>query len=137
MWLIYKVAIIYSAQKWFNYTYTHILSVSDSFPLEIITENWVEFPVLYIRSTLANYPLYCSAYMPIPTPQSIPSLSPPVPLGNHKFGSLFLLFKSVHLQGFNLFWEYENNYTNTKAIQMIHNQFIGNQRLTEALSSWI
>ena len=38
--------------KWFSYTYTYIHSLSDSFPIWVITEGWVEFPVLYSKSLL-------------------------------------------------------------------------------------
>ena len=34
---------------------------SDSFPIEMITEYWVEFPVLYSRSVLANHSIDHSA----------------------------------------------------------------------------
>ena len=33
--------------KWFSYLYTCIYSVSNSFPIQVITEYWAEFPVLY------------------------------------------------------------------------------------------
>ena len=41
--------------KWFCCTWPHIRSLSDSFPTWIITWYWVEFSVLYRRSTLANH----------------------------------------------------------------------------------
>ena len=63
--------------KWFSYIYihTHICihfqilfhcTFSDSFPFfSIITRYWVEFPVLYSRSSLFIY-LYSNVYMLIP-----------------------------------------------------------------------
>ena len=35
--------------KWISYTYISIHSFSDSFPVYVIAEYWVEFPVLYNR----------------------------------------------------------------------------------------
>ena len=63
----------------FNYTHTHmyIYSFSDSFPIEVITEYWVEFPMLYSRSLLVIYFIYSSVYILIPNSQFIPT-SPPL-----------------------------------------------------------
>ena len=52
--------------KWFHYTCTHIHSFSDSFPIEVITEYWVELPVLCSRSPLTIHSICNSAHMPIP-----------------------------------------------------------------------
>ena len=52
--------------KWFSYTYTHIHSFSDSFPVWVITEYWVEFPVLCSRSLLIIYFTYSGIYLLIP-----------------------------------------------------------------------
>ena len=38
--------------------YTYMYPFSDSFPIEVITEYWVEFPVLYNRSLLIIYFMY-------------------------------------------------------------------------------
>ena len=57
--------------KWFSYMCTHVHSFSDSLPIQIITEHWVEFSVLYRRSLLANHSRYLSVHMPMPTPPSI------------------------------------------------------------------
>ena len=38
--------------KWISYMYTYIHSFSDSFPLYVMLEHWVEFPVLLRRSLL-------------------------------------------------------------------------------------
>ena len=43
--------------------YTYINSFSSSFPIEVITEHWVEFPALYGRSLLVTYFIYSSVYM--------------------------------------------------------------------------
>ena len=58
--------------KWISYTYTYIHSFLDSFPIEAITEYWVEFPVLYSSSLLVTYFIYSSMYMSIPIFQFIP-----------------------------------------------------------------
>ena len=58
--------------KWFSHTQTHIHSLLDSFPTNLITEHWVEFPVLYSRSPLANHSIDLHVHMPIPHPPSIP-----------------------------------------------------------------
>ena len=76
------ISFCYTA-KWISYTYTYIHSFLDSFPIQVITEYWVEFPVLYSRSLLVVYFIYSSGYMSIPISQFIPV--PPSPLGNHKF----------------------------------------------------
>ena len=44
----------------------YIYSFSNSFPLWVITQYWVEFPVLYSRSLLVICFLHSSAYMLIP-----------------------------------------------------------------------
>ena len=43
------LCVCYTA-KWISFTSTHIHSFSDSFPMEVIAECWVEFFVLYSRS---------------------------------------------------------------------------------------
>ena len=69
--------------KWFSYAYTYIHSFSISFPVQVITEYWVAFPVLCSRSLLIIYVIYSSVYMLIPN--LIYPSSPPFPFGNHKF----------------------------------------------------
>ena len=34
--------------KWFSYTYTPVYSFLYSFPIQVVTEHWVEFPVLLL-----------------------------------------------------------------------------------------
>ena len=46
--------------------YTYIYSLSDSFPLYVITRYWVEFRVLSSRSLLFVYFIYNSVYLFIP-----------------------------------------------------------------------
>ena len=53
--------------KWFSYTYTYIYSFSGSFLIQVITEYWADFPVLYSRSLLVIYLIYRSMYMLIPS----------------------------------------------------------------------
>ena len=52
----------------------YIYSLLDSFPIQVITEYWVEFPVLYSRSLLVIYFTYSSVYMSVPISKFI---SPP------------------------------------------------------------
>ena len=80
--------------EWFSYTSTHIHSFSDSFPIEVITEYWVDFPVLYSRSLSANHPFHIQCYafanprLPI---YHSPHLSSLVTISLFsKFASLFL-----------------------------------------------
>ena len=47
--------------------YTFVYCFSDSSPIYVITEYWVEFPVLYSSSLLVIYFIYSSVYMLIPT----------------------------------------------------------------------
>ena len=56
--------------KWFSYTY--IYSFSDSCPILVVTEYWVEFPVLYSRSLLS---IYTATAKPL---QSCPTLCDPI-----------------------------------------------------------
>ena len=46
----------------FHYTDTYNHSFSDFFPIQIITEYWIEFPVLYSTSLLIIYFTYSSVY---------------------------------------------------------------------------
>ena len=64
--------------KWVGYTYTYIPSFLDSIPVEVTTEYWVEFPVLYSRSLLVIYFTYSSVDMYIPIPQFNPHLFSPI-----------------------------------------------------------
>ena len=49
--------------NWISYMYTYIHSFLDSFPIQAITEYWVEFPVLYSRSLIVIYFIYTSVYI--------------------------------------------------------------------------
>ena len=57
--------------KWFSYAHTYIHYYSDYFPIQIITEYWVAFPVLYSRSPLASHSIYQSVHTPVPNPKPI------------------------------------------------------------------
>ena len=46
--------------KWIIYTYTYIHSFLDFLPIQVTTEHWVEFPVLYSRFSLVIYFIYSS-----------------------------------------------------------------------------
>ena len=61
--------------KWFSYTY--IYSFSGSFLIQVITEYWADFPVLYSRSLLVIYLIYRTMYMLIPSSWFLsPHISP-------------------------------------------------------------
>ena len=77
--------------KWFSYIYTHthihIRSFSDSFLILVITECWVEFPVLCSGSLLI-------IYMHVYVNPTIPNLYPPATIfsfGNHRFDTSLIL----------------------------------------------
>ena len=63
--------------KWISYTYIH--SFLDSFPIQAITEHWVEYPMLYSRSLLVTYFIYSSVHVQRrrwhPTPVLLPGKS--------------------------------------------------------------
>ena len=59
--LIYNVVLISAIQQ----SDTYILYF-DSFPKWVITEYWVEFPVLYSRTSLPIHSIYNRAHMPNP-----------------------------------------------------------------------
>ena len=53
--------------KSISYTHTYIHSFLDSFPIKVISEYWVEFPVLHSRSLLVIYFMYsCVSQSPAP-----------------------------------------------------------------------
>ena len=79
--LIYNVVILSVVPQ--NDSGVDIHSCSDSFPTWILTEYWVEVPVLYNRSPLADLSIHNSVICQS-KPQSIP-LPVPFPFGNHKF----------------------------------------------------
>ena len=78
---------------WFSYTYTSTYSFSDSFPTYVITEYWVEFPVLSSRSLLANYFICSSLRMLIQSSWFIISLLPHI----SPLVTISLFLKSVSL----------------------------------------
>lgn len=51
--------------------HSDVHSFSDSFPIEVITDCWVEVPVLYGKAALTIHSLHLSEHMPNPNPQSI------------------------------------------------------------------
>ena len=69
--------------KWISYTYTYTHSFLDSIPIQVITEYWVDFPVLYSRFLLVIYFVYSRVSMSVPISQFIPRT--PFLLGNRKF----------------------------------------------------
>ena len=60
--------------EWISCMYTYIPSFMDSLPIWVTTEQWVEFPVLYSRFSLAIYFIHGinNANMSIPISQFIP-----------------------------------------------------------------
>ena len=64
-------------ENWIRYTYTYSYSFLDSFPIWVITEYWLEFPVWYSRSLLVIviYFIYISVYMLIPISKFLSSHS--------------------------------------------------------------
>jgi len=57
-------------ERWTTYTYIYFFS--DSFPIQKITEYWVEFPTLYSMFSLAIYFIHNNVHMSIPISQFIP-----------------------------------------------------------------
>ena len=89
---------LHCTAKWISYTYTYIPSFLEFLLIEVTTEHWVEFLVLYSRFSLVIYFIHSinSVYMSIPISQFIPP-SPPFPLASIRLFStsvsLFLLHK--------------------------------------------
>ena len=73
----------------------HIFILFQSFLLQVITEYWVEFPVLYSRSLLVTYLIYSSVCMLIPNSWFIPP--PPLHVSPLVIISLFLVSVSLFL----------------------------------------
>ena len=63
--LIYNVVLVSGVQH--SDSVIHIYSFSNSFPIQVITECGVEFPVVYGRSFLVICFVYSGMCMPIPT----------------------------------------------------------------------
>ena len=81
------------------YIYIYIFIFSESFPIWVIIKYWVEFPVLYRRSLLVIYPIYCSMCVLILSSWFIPSHSVPPLVTISLFSptvSLFLFSKYIH-----------------------------------------
>ena len=76
--------------KQFSYAYTHTHSFSNSFPIQVFTEYWVEFPVLYCRCLLTIHFIYKNVHCQSKPP--IHSFLPPFPLV-----TISLFLKSVSL----------------------------------------
>ena len=67
----------------------------------IVTEYWIEFPVLYSRSLLASHSLHDRGQIPIPNPPCPLPAHAPVPFGNHTFFKVCESVSSAH----NLYYE--------------------------------
>ena len=59
--------VTFTIAKLISYTYTYIHSFSDCFPIYVIAEYCVEFPVLYSKSLLVRYFIYSSAFILTPS----------------------------------------------------------------------
>ena len=66
----YSVLLVSGEQQGESVIHIHISSFFflDSFPIQAITEYWVEFPALYSRFLLVIYFIYRSVYMSVPQP---------------------------------------------------------------------
>ena len=59
MFLLYNAVLVSSVYlRWISYMYTYIPSFLDFFPIQVTTEHWIEFPVLYSRFPLVIYFIY-------------------------------------------------------------------------------
>ena len=65
--------------KGLSHTYTCILSLPNSPPIQAATQHWAEFQVLYGRSLLVLHFNYSNVYMSIPNSLTIPSPHPSSP----------------------------------------------------------
>ena len=71
--MIYSAVLISGVQQSEPVMHTHISTFfKDSFPIQGITECWVEFPVLYNRSLIVIRFIYSNVYMSIPVSQFTP-----------------------------------------------------------------
>ena len=64
--MIYKVVSFCCKSDIYMYIYTYICSFLDFVPIQVITENWVEFPMLHSRFSLVICSVCSSVYMSIP-----------------------------------------------------------------------
>ena len=84
------------AAKWISYTYACIPSSLGFHPIEVTTEHWVAFPVLYSRFSLVIYSLhvhactYICVCVCVLVAQSCPTLCDPMDCSPP--GSLFMEF---------------------------------------------
>jgi len=69
--------------KWIGHKHSYIPSFLDFLPIQVTTEHWIEFPVLYNRFSLIIYFMHSinHVYMSISISQFIPPF--PRPLGSH------------------------------------------------------
>ena len=78
--------------KWLSYTYTYIHPFPVSFPIQLITEYWVEFPGLYSSSLLGIYFIDRYVYVNSNLPICPSTLTP----GNHK--SVFYICNYLYFE---------------------------------------
>ena len=93
----------------FEAKHLYFFFFSDSFPIQIITEYWVEFPVLYSRWPLASHSIYHSVHIPSPNPQSIPSLLL-ISFGNRGFFKVCESVSVLQISSFVSFFKKDSTY---------------------------
>ena len=79
--MIYSVVLVLGVQQSESIICVHIPALQHSFPGWVITEYWVEFPVLYSRSLLVVYFMCSSVYMWRRKWQRTPVVLPGKPVG--------------------------------------------------------
>ena len=96
-WFIMLCSFILYSVKWIGCIYVYVHSFSDSFPIQVLTEHWGEFPVIHRRSFR-----WSVLYTVLSIGQSLSpysSLPSAFPSGSHRFvfytrGSRF--FEIIH-----------------------------------------
>ena len=73
--LLYNVVLVSAVQRSESAICIHISPLLDFLPIQVTTEHWVEFPMLYSRFSLVIYFIHISVYMSIPISQFIPTPS--------------------------------------------------------------
>ena len=87
--LVYNVVLVSSVQQNESIIHIHVSTLLESFfPVYVITEHWVEFPVLHSRFLLLIYFIYNSVCILIP----ISPFIPPLPLVTISLKNTFFFF---------------------------------------------
>ena len=106
-----QCCVSFCTAKWIRYTYACIPSSLDFLPTRVITDQWIQFPVLYSRFSLVTNLMQRlnSVYMSITISQFIPFL--PFPLGIYMFAlyiciSIFCFVDKIIYPNFFRFYIY-------------------------------